>query len=115
MKLHGIRRSLATCRKSYLLLFVCRKKNIFKLAQGEYVAPEKIENVYANSKYVAQCFIHGKIWCCSNLTTPCTTPFTVLLYSLSGDSLNSSLVAIVCVDLDMLKTWAINEGIKVTP
>ncbi|EYC34731.1 hypothetical protein Y032_1559g3918, partial [Ancylostoma ceylanicum] len=46
--------------KEGTLKIVDRKKHIFKLAQGEYVAPEKIENIYVRSKYVAQSFVYGE-------------------------------------------------------
>ena len=38
---------------------VDRVKNIFKLQQGEYVSPEKIENIYSNCKYIEQIFVTG--------------------------------------------------------
>ncbi|KMZ84644.1 long-chain-fatty-acid-CoA ligase [Plasmodium vivax Brazil I] len=36
-----------------------RAKNIFKLAQGEYIEPEKLENLYTNSIYIENIFVHG--------------------------------------------------------
>ena len=35
------------------------QKQIFKLSNGEYVAPENIERIYTSSRYIAQCFVHG--------------------------------------------------------
>ena len=36
-----------------------RVKNIFKMQQGEYISPEKIESIYLNCKYIEQIFVHG--------------------------------------------------------
>ena len=41
------------------LRIVDRVKNIFKLQQGEYISPEKIENIYEKCKYIEQIFIYG--------------------------------------------------------
>jgi long-chain acyl-CoA synthetase len=39
---------------------VDRVKNVLKLAQGEYISPERIENVYlANTNIVSQAYVHG--------------------------------------------------------
>ncbi|XP_062435656.1 long-chain-fatty-acid--CoA ligase 5 [Rhea pennata] len=69
------------------LKIIDRKKNIFKLAQGEYIAPEKIENIYIRSTPVAQVFVHG-------------------------ESLRSSLVGIVVPDPETLPEFAAKLGIK---
>lgn len=41
------------------LKIIDRKKHIFKLAQGEYISPEKIEIIYIRSQPVAQLYVHG--------------------------------------------------------
>lgn len=39
---------------------VDRRKNVLKLAQGEYISPERIENVYlANCGWLASAYVHG--------------------------------------------------------
>lgn len=69
------------------LKIVDRRKHIFKLAQGEYLAPEKIENVYIISHYVAQAYVYG-------------------------DSLKSCAVAIIVPDEDAVSAWAKENNIS---
>jgi len=63
------------------LKIIDRKKQIFKLSQGEYVAPDDVEEIYCNSDYIEQCFVHG-------------------------DSLKSCVIAIVVPDQKALQAWA---------
>ncbi|KAG6832688.1 hypothetical protein H0H92_012260 [Tricholoma furcatifolium] len=68
-----------------------RVKNIMKLAQGEYVALEKIENTYSSSPVIAQIYVHG-------------------------DSLQSYLLAVVVPDPVQLAALASKiSGKKVVP
>jgi long-chain acyl-CoA synthetase len=70
------------------LKVVDRVKNIFKLAQGEYIAPEKIEVIYNKHELIAQSFVYG-------------------------DSLKACLVAIIIPDWDTIKGWAAESGYNV--
>ncbi|NXE23189.1 ACSL1 ligase, partial [Ardeotis kori] len=69
------------------LKIIDRKKHIFKLAQGEYIAPEKIENVYLRCEALSQVFVHG-------------------------ESLQAFLVAIVVPDPETLCNWAKKKGFE---
>lgn len=42
---------------NYRFQYLISNKNYF---QGEYIAPEKIENVYGHSRYISQVFVHGE-------------------------------------------------------
>ena len=42
------------------LKIIDRVKSLFKLNQGEYVSPEKVQKILINSKYINQIFLHGE-------------------------------------------------------
>ncbi|XP_060823627.1 long-chain-fatty-acid--CoA ligase 1 isoform X1 [Bombus pascuorum] len=71
------------------LKIIDRRKHTFKLSQGEYIVPEKIENIYLRSQYVHQVFVHG-------------------------ESLKSCVVGIVIPHVDVVKCWAVENGIPGT-
>eukprot|EP01054_Gregarina_sp_Poly1_P005760 Gregarina_sp_Poly_1__5759@NODE_302_length_9747_cov_161_916736_g261_i0_p2_GENE_NODE_302_length_9747_cov_161_916736_g261_i0NODE_302_length_9747_cov_161_916736_g261_i0_p2_ORF_typecomplete_len681_score88_59AMPbinding/PF00501_28/3_7e81GH3/PF03321_13/0_13_NODE_302_length_9747_cov_161_916736_g261_i045776619 len=62
------------------LKIVDRAKNLFKLSQGEYIAPERLELIFGQAPLVSQIFVHG-------------------------DDKHNSLVAIICVDDEVLNLW----------
>ncbi|XP_050231555.1 probable CoA ligase CCL6 [Mercurialis annua] len=63
-----------------------RKKNIFKLSQGEYVAVESLENTYSRCPLIASIWIYG-------------------------NSFESFLVAVVVPERQALENWAENNNL----
>lgn len=66
-----------------------RVKNIFKLSQGEYVAPEKLENVFMKDRYIEQIWVYG-------------------------DSYQSYLIAVVVPRKESVVAFLESKGIKTT-
>ncbi|EFC36415.1 predicted protein [Naegleria gruberi] len=63
-----------------------RLKNIFKLSQGEFIAPAKIEDALTTSKFIFQAFIYGNVS-------------------------KSYLVGVIVPNQTVLKQFAIKEGL----
>jgi len=63
-----------------------RAKNIFKLSQGEYIAPDRLAEIFRSTKCIVDIFIYG-------------------------DSLKSCIVAVACPDENAVKEMAKNCGL----
>ena len=73
---------IATVDRRGRFKIIDRRKNVLKLAQGEYISPERIENIYlSHCSYLAMAYVHG-------------------------DSLQTFLVAIFGVQPDMFAPFA---------
>ena len=71
------------------LKIIDRKKSIFKLSQGEYVAPDRLEQIYKVAMCIEEIFVYG-------------------------DSLKSCLVAIVVVNPEGLKAYSQDESMDLS-
>mmetsp|Transcript_34646 Transcript_34646/g.33843 ORF Transcript_34646/g.33843 Transcript_34646/m.33843 type:complete len:84 (+) Transcript_34646:62-313(+) len=60
---------------------------MFKLSQGEYIMPDKLENGYGKSPYIQQIFVYG-------------------------DSLQDYLVCVIVPEFQEIEKWAKNAGLS---
>lgn len=74
-------------REDGSLQIIDRAKNLFKLSQGEYVSPEALEQEYGKAKLVGQIFVYG-------------------------NSLQSTLLAVVVPDVIAAKAWGESKGLS---
>lgn len=85
-----------------------RRKNVLKLAQGEYISPERIEGIYLNGcNYLAQAYVHG-----DSVQT-----FLVAIFGVQPDTFAPFASKVLgrrvsATDLDQIRAAAAEEEIR---
>ena len=73
-------------RPNGTIKIIDRQKNIFKLSQGEYIIPDKLESKFTDNKFIHQIFVYG-------------------------DSLQNNVVAVIIPEKQPLEAWAKENGV----
>ena len=98
------------------LTIIDRKKHIFKLSQGEYVAPEKLENSYKSvSQFISNIFVFGNsnfnyVVAAVNIEIGCLEKFAKEFGVENGDVLNSDELKKIV--LERFKNFAKENGLN---
>ena len=100
------------------LKIVDRVKEIFKLSQGEYIIPAKLESVYVKSNYIQQIMIYGNSTMNNILAIicpdkqHCARELDITEEELIKDEENPKLKKIILNDLDRLAIEANFNGLE---
>ena len=100
------------------LKIVDRVKEIFKLSQGEYIIPAKLESVYSKSVYVSQIMIYGNptknkiIGIIIPDKKKCADELNMSVEDLAKDNKNKDLINLILKDLEKLAKEAEFNGLE---
>ena len=100
------------------LKIVDRVKEIFKLSQGEYIIPAKLESVYSKSIYVSQIMIYGNptknkiIGIIIPDKKKCAEELNMSIEDLVKDNKNEALINIIVKDFENLAREAEFNGLE---
>ncbi|VDD91172.1 unnamed protein product [Enterobius vermicularis] len=108
---------IGSWNKNGTLKIIDRKKFIFKLQQGEYIAPEKIENIFIRSQYVTQAFVYGESLKCSLIAIvvpddqvwlDCGLKFMLRKLAAESFSMNNASLSDICSNVN-IKRHVMND------
>ena len=100
------------------LKIVDRVKEIFKLSQGEYIIPAKLESVYSKSIYVSQIMIYGNptknkiIGIIIPDKKKCAEELNMSIEDLVKDNKNEALINLIVKDFENLAREAEFNGLE---